>query len=265
MLLGWGPANTRTAVAVGATPEEREEWGRNWGDAHNLLIETFATTGMVGLLALVALLAVLVARAWRRIEPTWALVAAVTLGLFALYEPLNVVTTPLLFLTLGLAAARAPARIAHLPGAGRVAVSVLLVGALLSTGLLLAAATLERWGSRYGEIWALESALDLQPWRLNAQRALAFRLSADASAGDETAARRAREVIDDAVGQHPWHPQVRLWAGQVEHLMRDEGAAIAWVEQHEDRFPSDAPLVAQVRRVIGEGGFTVPEDITSSS
>jgi len=40
--------------------------------------------------------------------------------------------------------------------------------ALLVTLLMLAAATLERWGTAYGEPWAYRDALRLEPWRLSA-------------------------------------------------------------------------------------------------
>jgi hypothetical protein len=34
---------------------------------------------------------------------------------------------------------------------------------------------------------------------------------------------------------------VRLWAADVETLLRDDAAAEAWIEEHLERFPGDVP------------------------
>jgi hypothetical protein len=130
---------------------------------------------------------------------------------------------------------------------------------------MLAASAFERWGHRYGEVWALETALGLQPWRISAQRELALRLSVDAAAGDVNAATRAREVIDDAVDGHPWSPDVRLWAAQVEHLMGNDDATLAWIEEHVDRFPADRQILEDVRRNLDQPGFSLPDGMGTAT
>jgi hypothetical protein len=124
-----------------------------------------------------------------------------------------------------------------------VGVASLLGLATVVSVQMLGAASLERWGRTYGETWALEDALTIQPWRLSADERLALRWAIDGRAGDEPAAARAREVIGDAVRAHPWDPDVRFWAADVETLLRDKAAAAAWVEQQLARFPADVVTV----------------------
>lgn len=248
-VLGWGPGSTHTAYIRGATPEQLDVAGRGFGDAHNIFVETLASGGLVSLAALLALTVVLLSRAFRaRQERAWAFGGLCVLGVLSLGEPLNMVTTPLLFLLAAIAAG--PGRTTEasvLARRARLGVLAGLTVSLLVTVLLLTAATFEHWGAKYGEVWALETSIRLQPWRLSAERELAFRLASDAAGGQPGSAAATRAVIEDAVTGHPWDPTVRLWAAQVEHLMRDDVRARTWLDRQVALFPADGPMVDTVR------------------
>jgi tetratricopeptide (TPR) repeat protein len=77
-----------------------------YNDAHNLLVEYAATTGLVGL-GLFAAWAALASRAMRPLPRTEFLVPAALLAVFHMVEPLNVVVTPLMAFLAG-AAVRQP-------------------------------------------------------------------------------------------------------------------------------------------------------------
>ena len=211
--------------------------------------------GIVGLTAMVLLVGLLAKRSMTRsTETAGAFVAAVVMALYSLVEPISLVVTPLLFLFLSMSGpisddtigARWRSRAAD--PLTRIAVGITLVAALLVSLQMLSASTLERWGRTYGEAWALDDALRVQPWRLSAAQRLALRLAIDGRAGDAEAADRARTVIGDAVVRHPWDVDVRLWAADVETLLRDDDAAAAWIDEHLERFPSDAEGIRQADR-----------------
>jgi hypothetical protein len=241
-VVGWGPGTTQSAYVHAATPADLEEATRRWNDAHDLFLETAVTSGLVGLAALLWLAGAVLRRALR-VPPSlgWAFGASAALGAYALVEPLNLVLTPLLLLLAGVACGGG---IETTPQPGRFvrpAVGVALaVGAVLSI-VLFAGATLEQWGTRYGEPWAYRAAVAIQPWRISAQEALAERLAIDGRAGDEKAAAEARSTILEAVRRHPWDVDVRLRAADVEELLRDPSAARAWVQRQIVRFPADGP------------------------
>ena len=222
-------------------------------------------TGVIGLVLLAVLVAMLLARAWprsRSAERAPAFAAAILLGVTSMIEPVNLVVTPLLFLFLAVAgpvsghvvAARWPPVGRRV---GRAAVALALGVSLVVSVQMLAAASLERWGRVYGEPWALQAALRVQPWRLTSTERLALIWALDGRAGDEAAGERARDLMAGAVDEHPWDPDVRPWAADVETLLDDEAAARAWIEEHLDRFPGDERAVREAGST-GAGGLENP-------
>jgi hypothetical protein len=172
------------------------------------------------------------------------------LAAYSLVEPLNLVLTPLLFLTAGIAAgaARGHAKTAPTPDRpGRVL--GVLVPAVLGVGLVLAAlefgaAILEQQGSQYGEPGQLRAALRLEPWRSTARRELAIQLAVAGRSGDAAAGREARSLMTDGVGARPWDPDARIAASRVDTLLNDPTEARSWLEQQLERFPGDRTLVS---------------------
>jgi len=250
-ILGWGPATTQSAYLHTATIADVNRAGRGWADAHDLFLETAVTTGALGLLALLWLAWRVLARATRApSDRGWILAAAAVLAAFALVEPMNLVLTPFLFLFAGIAVGRSePTGVAppaeRRSGAGRITAGVALGIALLVTLLMLAAATLERWGTAYGEPWAYRDALRLEPWRLSASETLAKQLAFDGLNGNGAAADEARAIITSAVADHPWDPNVRLFAGEDETVLGNGAAAERWYRAHLARFPGDVAIVIQ--------------------
>jgi len=250
-VLGWGPGSAGSGYLATATTSEVEDAGRRWSDAHDLFLETAVTSGVLGLAALAWLVVVLSARSLRaERDRAWAFGAAAGLAAYSVVEPIGLVLTPLLFLFAGIAAG--PGRVAETDRAGRQTwarraltwgVGAMLAVATLVSLQMLVAASLERWGRVYGETWALEAALRVQPWRLSSAERLALIWALDGRAGEAAAGQRARDEIGRAVERHPWDGDVRLWAADVETLLRDEVAARAWVDEHLERFPGDAATV----------------------
>jgi O-antigen ligase len=245
-ILGWGPGSTQSAYLSNATEEEVRRTTREWADAHDLPIESLVTTGWLGLLALLAVLGVAVVRAVRGPpERAWAFAAAAALGVYALFEPVNLVLTPLLFLFMGMAATPAdttePARGWERPVArvAHVVAGVLLVGAMAVSLLMLSASALERWGRQYGEEWAYHDALRLQPWRTTATTQLALQLAVEGRSGDAASAAEAHRLMSDAIAAQPWDVDLRPNAADVETLLGDPQASAAWIQQQLARFPGD--------------------------
>jgi len=254
-LLGWGPGSVRSAHIANASAADLEVSGRGVGDAHNLFVNTMIEMGVLGLAAMLLLVGLLAKRALPRApDAAAAFVAATVIAIYSLIEPISLVLTPLLFLFLSMAGpvsgdvlgarwrSHAAGRVA------RTAVGITLSVAMLVSLQMLGAATLERWGQTYGEAWAFDDALRVQPWRIRAAQQLAILLALDGRAGDVAAGERAREVIADAVADHPWDVDVRLTAADVETLLRDDEAAAAWVREQLERFPSDAQGVREANR-----------------
>jgi hypothetical protein len=241
-VLGWGPGLGWSAFVGSATTDELEVAGRGWADAHSLPLELLVTTGALGLLAFAFL-------AWRVLPgllrpPTaaaWTAASAIVLGVFSLYEPVNVVITPLLFLLAGAANAGVAAvrRSASLRPALAPAVALCLIAALGLSGVALAASSLEQWSRTHFEPGAVRASVALMPWRLSATERYAIELALDGRAGDVASAAEARRVIADAVGRHPWDPGVRLVAMDVEMLLRNPGGVDPWLRDHFERFPND--------------------------
>jgi O-antigen ligase len=244
-LAGWGPGSTQSAYLAHATASDVRATTRQWADAHDLLLETLVSTGILGLVGLAAVLGIGGVRSVRGPpERAWAFGAAAALGAYALVEPINLVLTPMLFLMLGAAAGPGRAVPTAPPAAvraARVLTSTTLVLASLVSLQMLTASTFDRWGRAYGEDWAYRAALRIQPWRVVAterlavQRAVEGRTTGGAAAGDE-----ARRLIEAAVEAHPWDVDVRVAAYRVEKLLHDDVAAQAWIDRQIARFPGDA-------------------------
>jgi hypothetical protein len=105
--------------------------------------------------------------------------------------------------------------------------------------VVLAASSLEEWGRTHYAEWSLRTALAIQPGRLSAQERLALELAIDGRGGDRRAAAEARSTIEGAVEQHPWDPNVRLVASDVERLLKDDAGARRWLDLQRARFPND--------------------------
>jgi O-antigen ligase len=260
-ILGWGPANAWSGYLSSGTASQIEQAGRNWADAHNLVLELAVVSGVAGLAAFGWLLVRLVPRAVRSSRSSagrgWLLAAATTLAVYALVEPLDVVLTPLLFLLGGAAAgletAAAEAGARRRPPI-RIGVAVVVAGVCGITAVNLGASALEEWGhTHYGSDWALRAATDLAPWRLTASEALATNLAVEGRAGDEVAEREARDVVDRLVGNHPMNPGVRLLAADVELLLQNLPGTQEWIRRHLTVFPNDTVTVP-----IEEPGITLP-------
>jgi hypothetical protein len=136
-------------------------------------------------------------------------------------------------------------------------VAAVLSVTTVATAVVLASATLERWGSKYGEQWALESSLDLQPWRRSAAMELGLQRSLDARGNKEGALQAMRSLVSRTVADHPWDPDIRLWAAQMEHLARHDDLAVAWVEEQVAWFPADIHTLENVRD-RGQVGISLP-------
>jgi hypothetical protein len=257
-VLGWGPGSAQSGYLAAASSQDLRDAGRQWYDAHDLFIETAVTTGLLGLAALIALVTMLAVRAVRGSrDRAWAFGAAAGLAAYSLVEPIGLVLTPLLFLFAGVAAGSDERAADEAPVRGPVAwgVTAVLVVATVVSVQMLASATFERWGRVYGEVWALDRSLAIQPWRLSAAERLAIRLAIDGRAGDAAAGARAREVISAAVDRHPWDGDVRFVAADVETLLRDEEAALAWIAEQLERFPGDASTVEDAASTEAENGL----------
>lgn len=252
-ILGWGPANAWSGYLSSGTASQIEQAGRNWADAHNLVLELAVVSGVVGLAAFGWLLVRLVPRAVRSSRSSssatrgWLLAGATTLAVYALVEPLDVILTPLLFLLAGAAAGLATAA-TEADGSRRsptrIGVAVVVAGVCGVAAMNLGASSLEEWGhTHYGSDWALRAAADLAPWRLTASEVLATNLAVEGRAGDVVAEREARALVDRMVGHHPMNPGVRLLAADVELLLRNLPGTQEWIRRHLTVFPNDTVTV----------------------
>ncbi|HEX7463787.1 MAG TPA: O-antigen ligase family protein [Actinomycetota bacterium] len=276
-VLGWGPGNAWSGYLNSASASEVRTAGRGWGDAHDLPLQSLVTTGVIGTAALLFLLARAAPGLSRRRRSSWWVPAsASTLAVFHLYEPLNLVVTPLLFLLLGVATGESetapqpsPTDLEPQPAAStlrtsssaiaaRILVATLLTMAVVVSGLVLTASALEQWGRTHYAEWALQRSLDVQPWRISAAETLAFNLALDGRAGDATAAREARALIKDTVEDHPWDPGVRIVAAGVEQLLRNPAGAQRWIDEQLRRFPSDVLPTGEPTLVTPSATTTVP-------
>jgi O-antigen ligase len=243
-ILGWGPGNGWSGYLSVVTEDEVEIVGRYWLDAHNLLLESLVTTGVLGAAALL-FLAFRVLRGIVRGAPAarWAAAAGLTVAVWHAYEPMNVYLTPLLFLLLGLAARpEQVTQAAEAAPAGRLSsrIAVALLGAAAVIGALaLASSALEHWSRTHYAPWAIRGSVAVQPWRLSAQTYLAIELAIDGRAGDVEAGAEAREITERLVAEHPWYPDARIAAAGVENLLRNFPGAQDWIRRQHRWFPNE--------------------------
>jgi O-antigen ligase len=247
-VLGSGPGTSWNGFLRRATPAELRRSTREYGDAHNLVVEMAATTGILGIATLTALfLVALVRLRGAPADRDWALGAVVVLTIVLGLQPLNIVLVPLLMLAFGMSL-RSPLR-ASTSVSIRSAPLVLLLIALLLGTVRFVASSLERYGSTYDSVAALRWATRIEPWRTDAAIELAKLRAFDHREGKAGAAddahRRAARIVDG----HPWHPGVRLAASNVELLLDDHDAAKAWLDEQLTIFPHD-PLALASRATL---------------
>lgn len=242
-ILGWGPGNTSGAWLSSASRQDTGIVSQRVGDAHNLFLESLVTTGFLGLLALLVLGSIAVVYARRGPpEATWAAGAAAALFAYHMFQPMNVVATPLMFFLAGIAARREPGREPprkSVRPTTRLLLLAVVALILLLTTLRAAASVFEQVGRSYFSPWSLEQSLRLEPRRASAAQALALSLALDGRGGDAVAAARARKIIEKTVAHHPWHAKVRLTAAEVETLLRNNLGTRLWLERHRSIFPND--------------------------
>ena len=265
---GWGPGNTWSAHLSSARASELQLGERGVGDAHNLLMESAVTTGIVGLAALLVLGGLTIRR--MRGGPRslgWAAGAAAALGAAHLLQPVNVSLTPLLFLLAGLAGRSPPAddvlgdienpsirrRPRALARVARVGFAALLAGFLSLSLVCLAASALERHGRTYASESSLRAALKIAPARVSAAEALALHLAFDGRGGDVRAFREAVALAERTVQMHPWNPGVRFAAADVHLMLRDPATAAVWIARQRARFPGDPILPGGAQDPSGAG------------
>jgi hypothetical protein len=254
-VVGWGPGNTWSAHMTSARATELRHGERGVADAHNLLMESAVSTGVLGLAALVFLGAVTIKQIRKGPRAHgWAAGAAAALAVSHLLQPLNLSLTPLLFLLAGIATRSpppvaepddepVPTRMTRMAGPFLRATSGLLLAASLVVSLqLLAAAILEQHGRTYAAEWALRTSARIAPQRISGAEALAQHLAFDGRTGDAGAAREAVSLATRTVRQHPWNPGVRLALADVYLMLRDPERARVWIERQRALFPGDPIL-----------------------
>jgi excinuclease UvrABC ATPase subunit len=79
-----------------------------------------------------------------------------------------------------------------------------------------------------------------------------LRLAVDGRSGDAAAAGEARDLARSVVAEHPWDVDVRVWAADVEALLRNDAGKHAWIAQQLARFPADR---AGLQQAAAEGGI----------
>jgi hypothetical protein len=261
-LLGWGPGNTLGAYVSNMPLNPAEQGERGLGDAHDIVLESLITTGILGFLAL-AVLGILTAISWRGSPRSLSWSIAIALGLVAYHmvEPLSPSLTPLMFLCAGIGTSRMSG---PPPGSDPTAPSSRSVGRML-TGMCLAALGLlslsltasglaGHIGTQYGSYSALSTAHFLAPRRLQPlmQQAAFYALDSRSSGADPQAAVRAGQIALQLVGEHPWDPNVRFFAARIAKLTDDPQATRYWLEEQIKYFPSDeGHLTQSVRDTYG--------------
>ena len=259
-LLGWGPGNTWGAHLSSAKASELQLGERGVGDAHNLIVESAVTTGIVGMIPFLVLGGLTIRLMWRGPRSFgWAAGAAAALGVSHLLQPMSLSLTPLLFLFAGLAC-RAPPLVeapaapaasdarARTPSRPmRIGLALVATAALTLSVLSLASSVFEAHGKKYAEEWALRAAGSIAPWRISSAESLALHLAFDGRYGDGDAAREAVVLGTETVRGHPWNPGVRLAVVDVHLLLRDPAMAEMWIRRQRALFPGDPILPGGVQ------------------
>jgi O-antigen ligase len=221
---GHGPDRFLAATASDRSLEVARLEGSDvlYSDAHNIVVEHLVTVGALGTVTLLLFLGFGLAAANGPL--VWFAGALLTM---ALVQPMEPGTTPLLFLTLGAAAAGAGGSTARL---GRGAVLAGALAAVAAVSLLLGDVLLER-GSN-GDLAAAERAdALLRPWpepaTVLARLHLNQRLRDGAGADPEDHATQSLEWRREAIRREPRSPGLYFLYGQNLEILgrRDEARA----------------------------------------
>lgn len=220
-----------------------------FSDGHNLFVEYAVTTGLLGLASLVTWLVLAAGRP----AGAWLAVAAV-LGMVAMAEPLNPVTTPLLFLAVGGAAGAGrarggvPSRVAEFNRTRRLlavgTVVSLVAGVGAASGLVvgtwaLSAANSTRQLSNEAAARAHARLADelLGPWPQPTEELADIALLSSAAPGAgprRSPLAQAARLEEEAAQKNPADPVtwadaavLRLQLGQLGRAARDARASVA--------------------------------------
>ncbi|MHB8511324.1 MAG: O-antigen ligase family protein [Actinomycetota bacterium] len=262
-IFGWGPSNTWGAYLSSASPAEVAAAHRGMSDAHDIILETAVTTGVVGLAAL-ALLVALTLRLIRRGPPSLGWAAGGAAALFAMHmlQPLNVALTPMMFLLAGLSCpAGTNGAVPHGKFGSRFGWLVIGACCFLATTSLVSS-VFDQYGRTYGSTAALRASLALSPRRVTATEQLALDWAFDGRSNRDSA-QRACSMALRLVDQHPWNPNARMWASDADVLLHDYSGATAWIRRQLEMFPNDD--VARSHTPEGPVGASPPLVHCSSS
>lgn len=254
-LLGWGPGNTWSAYLPNVDEADLASGERGIGDAHNIVLESAVTTGIVGLAAFLWLLLTLFRRGWKaRGEDGWAPALFLTLLVFHVFQPMTLSLLPMLFLSAGVAAALGRMQVADEQGASTApawkvprwlrgtAAAILSVAAIFAV-FATASAVSHYLGRDLSSGAPLRAAVALNPLNLEAEKDYAIGL---VTHGDPEA---ARAIALDWVTSHPENPAVRLRAAQIFYLSGDDATAKRLESEHLEIFPADGDAVAEAKPV----------------
>jgi O-antigen ligase len=256
-LWGWGPGGTLAATGPRRTLTIAKAEGPEamFADAHDVVIESAVTTGVVGLVLLVGWLWAGVVGARRRPTGEGLLGFAALVTGVSLLEPMHVGVTPLAALALGGAAAWGAggrtARASRLAG-----VAVTLVGIATSVTLLAGLMGLHQADLNADPTSATSASRLLPPWgesdavvgRLVAFQGITGRDPAKLDAAIRWWSAAAQR---DRVDPSRWNDL----AGALEHAGRLDQAATAYVHALADN-PWSARALAGVVRIGPRGGFS---------
>lgn len=254
-IFGWGPGNTWGAYVSNMPLDPSQQGERGLLDAHDIVLESLITTGLVGFLALAAL-GIMTALSWRGSPRSLSWSIAIALGLLAyqMVEPLSPSLTPLVFLFAGIGTSRSSATIQETNPAdtlrrspGRTLTGICLGAfALLSLSVTISGLA-GGIGTRYGSYPALSVARNFAPWRVQplAQQATFYAVDSRSSGADPQAAVRANQIVRELVNDHPWDPSVRFFAAGIAKLTNDPQATRYWLEEQIKYFPSDGAHLTQ--------------------
>jgi O-antigen ligase len=255
-LWGWGPGGTLAATGPRRNVTVARDEGPDtvFADAHNVLVESAVTTGIVGLALLMAWVVCAVAAARGRRSEGLLGFAALVAGV-SLLEPAHVGVAPLAALALGAAGAWAvpprPWRALH--------VVATVTGVAVSAWLLAWLIALHQADLASNPVAAQRAAHRLPAW--GEPDAVVGRLLAY-----ESITHRDQRLLDDAIG---WWEAAAMrdradpsrWndlAAALEHAGDLSPAAVAYRQALADN-PWSARALNGVARVGAQGGFTPAE------
>jgi tetratricopeptide (TPR) repeat protein len=210
-VVGTGPGTFRAATIPyrSARSAAAEGFDRYYTDAHDLLVEYAVTTGVPGALLLASFVVISLRRS-RSLEA----VAALAVLAMHLVEPQNVVTTPLLFLLLGLACAEpGPLRGTTSPAERLVAVVGVAVAVAAASVLLIAEVELRTTQLDLTVAPAQQAARLLPAWPEPATAVAKASLFAYRTSGEEARFRDAVRWQTIAIERDPSNPATRSTLG----------------------------------------------------